>query len=137
LALVNESPSVPKGLYLRVGRTATTLGEIVAVRPPSQARAYLAALGTPAEVRLLKRVAAAAGARVCAAPGALDWPGGAVAVLARDRRGVPLPAWSGCRTLAPDELLLLGDTRTSFDSRYFGPVSRAAVDGVYREVLTW
>lgn len=55
----------------------------------------------------------------------------------RDRRGASLPAWRGCRTLAADELLLLGDTATSFDGRYFGPVRRAEVEGIYREVLQW
>lgn len=137
VVLINESPSLPRGFYLRTGRSAIVPGDIVATRQPPQARAYLAALGMPAETRLLKRVAAVAGARVCASSGALRWPGGAVRVLRRDRRGAALPSWSGCRSLSAGELLLLGDTPTSFDSRYFGPVSGGAVVGVYRKVLTW
>jgi len=39
--------------------------------------------------------------------------------------------------LRTDELFVLGDTPGSFDSRYFGPIRRAQVEGVYRETLTW
>lgn len=43
-----------------------------------------------------------------------------------------------CRgLLAPDERLLLGDTPDSLDSRYFGPVATARIEGVYREAWTW
>ena len=60
-----------------------------------------------------------------------------VRIHARDRTGVALPAWRGCRRLAPDERLLLGDTPASLDSRYFGPVRIAQIEGFYRETLTW
>ena len=54
-----------------------------------------------------------------------------------DRNDVVLPIWRGCRPLAENEVFLLGDTPTSLDSRYFGPVSVARIEGVYREILTW
>ena len=57
------------------------------------------------------------------------------AVLPADRWGRPLPSWSQCRRLRPGELFLLSVTNpASFDSRYFGPVSVAAVIGVARPV---
>jgi type IV secretory pathway protease TraF len=105
--------------------------------PPPDARRYLEGLGMPRGTPLLKRVVATAGEAVCRHRAELDWRGGAAPALHRDRRGTVLPAWSGCRALAQDELLVLGDTPTSFDSRYFGPVHRAAVKGVYREALRW
>jgi len=86
---------------------------------------------------LIKRVAAAAGDRVCRDGDRLALAGAAYRVPARDRLGRSLPAWSECRVLRPAELFLLGDTETSFDSRYFGPVRRADVIGVYREGPTW
>ena len=88
-------------------------------------------------MRLLKRVAALGGEAVCAERGRLNTPRRSVAVQAKDRRGAALPVWRGCRTLRPDELLVLGDTPTSFDGRYFGPVRRSAVEAVYTEVLRW
>jgi type IV secretory pathway protease TraF len=137
LALVNESSSLPRGLYLRAPDQRLRPGAVVAVQPPPQGRRYLDGLGMPSGAPLLKRVAAVAGDRVCRRDADLDWPGGSVTAFARDRRGDGLPAWAGCRRLAADELLVLGDTTTSFDSRYFGPVRRAAVEGVYVEALTW
>jgi type IV secretory pathway protease TraF len=136
LLLVNESRSTPPGLYV-LSAKAPDPGRLVAVAQPVAARSYLRALGVPPGMPLLKRVAAAGGARVCAEGGRMRWPGGTVAILDHDRSGRGLPHWSGCRRLAPGERLLVGDTATSFDSRYFGPAPGAAVIGVYRAVWTW
>ncbi|HEX4711107.1 S26 family signal peptidase [Phenylobacterium sp.] len=136
-AVINESPSLPRGLYLRAPGAALEPGAVVAISQPAAARRYLAGLGMPSQVRLLKRVAAAGGDAVCAAPGRVSTPGRTLPVPARDRRGEALPAWRGCRALTADELFLLGDTPNSFDSRYFGPVNRATVQGVYRAAVTW
>lgn len=137
LALVNESPSLPKGLYLRSPGASRDRASIVAVPQPAAARSYLGALGAPAGMLLIKRVAAVEGDVVCRWDGQVTTPDRTVAALARDRRGAALPVWSGCRRLEGGELFLLGDTASSFDSRYFGPVRRSEAVGVYREVLTW
>jgi type IV secretory pathway protease TraF len=137
LVLVNESPSLPKGLYARVPRGGVVRGAIVAIPQPVVARPYLASLGMPAEVRLIKRVGAASGDEVCASPGALTLRGRILVVRDHDRFGATLPVWRGCRRLGADELFLLGDTANSFDSRYFGPAPRGQVEGVFREVAAW
>lgn len=137
LALVNESPSLPKGVYVREAGRAPNRGTIVAVPQPETIRPYLSGLGMPTEVLLIKRVAAVGGDVVCRHGEAVTTPDRTVRALARDRRGLALPTWAGCRRLASDELFLLGDTASSFDSRYFGPVRRDQVEGVYREGLTW
>jgi conjugative transfer signal peptidase TraF len=134
--LINESPSLPRGLYLRWGERIER-GSIVAVGQPVEVMAYLARLGMPAEVLLLKRVAAAGGDTVCVEGGVLQTPGRRVSTRAHDGQGEALRVWEGCRSLEPDELFLLGDTPGSFDSRYFGPVKRGAAKGNYREILTW
>lgn len=134
--VVNESASLPRGLY-RLTNRRPVVGAVVAFRQPPSARAYLSGLGAPADMRLLKRVTAQGGEVVCADGRTLRWPRGTVTVAARDRRGVTLPRWTGCRALAPDEALLLGDSGHSFDSRYFGPVRRPALEGVYVEVVRW
>lgn len=134
--LVNESRSLPRGLYVRVAAPVHP-GRVVALDPPATARGYLASLGAPANARLLKRVVAMGGETVCADAANLRWPGGRATILARDRTGRRLPSWRGCRRLARHELLVLGDSPTSFDGRYFGPVPLSAVEGVYRELRRW
>lgn len=52
----------------------------------------------------------------------------------RDSAGRMLPTWSGCRVLAPDELLLLVATPDSFDGRYWGPVTTRMISGVWRSI---
>jgi conjugative transfer signal peptidase TraF len=135
--VINESPSLARGLYRHDPGAGFDLGTLVVLPPPVPARAYLARLGVPAEARLLKRVAAGPGDRVCATGSRLTVAGRPVPVLARDGLGRPLPRLSGCRALGPGEVFVLGDTPTSFDSRYFGPVSEGAILGAYRTVLTW
>jgi len=137
LFLINETRSAPRGLYLRSADPQPHVGRRVTIAQPPSTRPYLASLGVRAETRLLKRVAAVAGERVCVADGVLRTPREAVRILARDRRGHPLRAWQGCRQLADVEVLLLGDSPESFDGRYFGPVRRDRIEGAYGEVLRW
>jgi len=137
LALINESPSVPRGVYLRVFGGAPVPGALVALPQPAASRPYLARLGMPVEVRLLKRVAAGPGDRVCRTGRRVEAGGRVVWVSPRDRHGQMLPQWRDCRILGPDELFLLGDTAASFDSRYFGPVRTTDLVGVFRESVTW
>lgn len=137
LALVNESPSVPRGLYVREVGWGVARGSMVAVPQPAAVRPYLATLGVRPDVRLLKRAAGVGGDRVCRVDDRIEISGRSVPVLLRDRRGAALPQWRGCRRLGPGELFLLGDTPGSFDSRYFGPVRVSELDGVFRETLTW
>lgn len=137
LALVNESPSLPKGLYLREIGAAPGRGATVALPQPPEARRYLGALGMPVDVLLIKRVAAVGGDLVCRGEAGVTAAGRTAPVLEHDGRGEPLPQWRGCRRLGPGELFVLGDAPGSFDSRYFGPVAVGDIDGVFRETLTW
>jgi type IV secretory pathway protease TraF len=103
-----------------------------AARMLADRRRYL-----PWRVPAVKRVAASAGARVCARGAAILIDGRRIATrLAADRRGRPLPWWRGCRTLGTGEIfLLMRERRDSFDGRYFGPSARAEVIG--RATLLW
>ena len=59
-------------------------------------------------------------------------------IAIRDSAGDLLPQWKGCRRLGSDELFVFSDRiPNSFDSRYYGPVHRSEVIGVYRLVLPW
>ncbi|KAH0443216.1 putative conjugative transfer signal peptidase TraF [Bordetella bronchiseptica F2] len=141
----NPSDSVAVGWY-RVDpldhRTSSpprplSVGSIVLVPLPAEAAALAAQRGyLPTRIPLLKRVGAMAPQEVCIADGKVRIDGvPSAAVLPADRWGRPLPSWQQCRRLQPGELFLLSATNpASFDSRYFGPVSAAAVVGVARPV---
>lgn len=127
----NASASAPIGLY-RVLPGTPIRGDLVLVRTPDSVRQLAAERGyLPQNVPLVKRVAAQGGDVVCAADDVISVNGRVVAErLARDRLGRPLPAWTGCQTLGPDDVfLLMEDVTGSFDGRYFGSVHRAAIIG--------
>ena len=136
-ALVNESPSLARGVYLRDWGGVAGRGAVVAFAQPGVARDYLGRWGMPSDVLLLKRVAAVGGDPVCEEDGVVRTPERTVRVRGRDRSGLRLPRWTGCRTLTDGELFVLGDTETSFDSRYFGPVRVEQLTGVYKEGVRW
>lgn len=132
----NATASAPIGLYLLQIIDRPQVGELVAVQPPSALAAWLDRRGAaPLGVVLVKRVAAVAPSTACWTPGELRLDGTPVARLRRrDRSGRPLPVPAGCRTLAPDEVLLLNDAPDSLDGRYFGPFPGAAVVGRARPI---
>ncbi len=139
LAIINETPSMQKGLYVRTGDAQKLKrGEIVAMPMPKSAKDYLVGkLGYPADTFLIKRVAALPGDLVCRQADTLTVAGKTLQAKARDRHDNALPNWQGCYKLSNEEIFIQGDQPESFDSRYFGPVSRHALSGTYRQVLSW
>ena len=137
----NPSDSVPVGWYriepAHVRPDALHVGSTVLTTLPADAAALAAQRGyLPARVPLLKRVGAVAPQHVCIVGGVVRIDGMAVAAALRaDRLGRPLQAWPQCRSLRAGELFLLSVANpASFDSRYFGPVSAAAVLGVAQPI---
>jgi type IV secretory pathway protease TraF len=91
----------------------------------------------PKGVLLLKHVMALPGQTVCRA-GDLVTVDQVEVGVARDRDHLhrPLPRWSGCRVLRPDEVFLMNPTvPDSLDGRYFGPLPVASI--VARAVPLW
>lgn len=131
--LYNHSPSVPVGFYVRSDAPPEP-GAFVTVRALDVAPAAARTRRFDGlRDRFLKRVAAHAGDRVCAEGAVLVInEGPALPRRSHDSQGAALPAWNGCRTLAENEYLLLGDADDSFDGRYWGPVSRTQIEGVWR-----
>jgi conjugative transfer signal peptidase TraF len=133
----NASASVAVGLYAVLHDRPVRTGDVVVAGIPRRASPLAASRRyIPADVPLVKRIAAGRLDRVCAR-GPNIWVNGLpVAVRLRlDRAGRPMPWWSGCRTLGKGQILLLGDSPSSFDGRYFGISSTE--DLVGRAKLLW
>lgn len=127
----NATASAPRGLYFLIDRRADR-GDMVLVSTPPLVRQLAAERGyVPANVPLVKWIAAARADVVCGANDRVSINGIFVAVRrARDGRNRALPWWSGCRALGSNDIfLLMPDAPESFDGRYFGVTPRAAVIG--------
>jgi conjugative transfer signal peptidase TraF len=135
--LLNTTPSEPLGLYVETPGPVSA-GPLVAFKAPAAAFPYAdRRLGYLRHTTLLKTVAAGPGDVVCTETGRLRINGRDRAPIAvRDSHGVILPRWVGCRRLGANELFVFSDrVPNSFDSRYFGPIDRSSVVGVYKPVF--
>ncbi|MBV8977345.1 MAG: S26 family signal peptidase [Alphaproteobacteria bacterium] len=127
----NASASAPLGLYA-LSADQPRRGDFALVRPPPAIRDLAAERGyLPANVPMVKRIAATDGDRVCAAGTEIFIDQIPVAArLARDRMRRALPTWSGCRRLGlNDVFLLMEQVPDSFDGRYFGVTPRTSIIG--------
>ena len=133
----NESASAPIGLYRVHAGEPVDRGGMVVAWTPEPARSLAASRHyLPANVPLVKRVAAAEGDRVCAG-GSGIWINGTRVAVRRsfDPAGRAMPRWTGCRRLGSGEYLLLTESPLSFDGRYFGVT--VSKDIVGRAQLLW
>lgn len=143
---VNDTASMPRGLWkLSNADAPLRCGEIVVVCLPdtvmvreAAARGYIQAGNCPnGREPLVKPVAAVPGDLVTVTPQGVAVDGQPVentAPLVRDSAGRPLrPVPAGAYEVMPGQIWLLsGHDPRSFDSRYFGPVPAANVQGVAR-----
>ena len=137
--LWNPTPSEPIGLYVRRAAPPRT-GSIIAFRAPSMAFPYAdERMSYLRRVPILKAVAASEKDEVCTDRGELTINGRwRASVQGRDGRGVRLPAWRGCRILERGEYFVFSDrVPNSFDSRYYGPVRRTSIIGVFEPLLVF
>nr|WP_156681054.1 S26 family signal peptidase [Sphingomonas profundi] len=134
----NASASAPIGLYSVTPGASVDTGDMVIARVPDPWRTLAAKRRyIPANVPLVKHVAAAAGDEVCAL-GAQVFVNGRLLASRRvaDAAGHPMPWWSGCVRLRERQLfLLMSDSPASFDGRYFGVTEGGLVVGKAR--LLW
>jgi type IV secretory pathway protease TraF len=137
--ILNETSSMAKGAYVRVGEVDDLKsGDIIAMPMNGAAQNYLVKkLGYPKNTMLIKRVAGLSGDLVCRRDSVVTINKRTLVAARSDRQGNLLPAWNGCRTLSTSEVFLLGDHPASFDSRYLGPVSEGELAGIYRAAITW
>ena len=130
--IYNPSPSAPIGWYKLELNVMPKRDDLVAAFAPKHAvdlaveRRYL-----PPNIPIIKTVWAEAGDEVCHRKGrvfTLDrLP---LVVLSHDSFGREMPSLSGCYVIPAGEVFLVSvDVQTSFDSRYFGPVSVSNILG--------
>lgn len=145
---VNDTASMPRGLWqVSMADGPLRRGEIVVVCLPDSStvreaavRGYIPAGDCPnGREPLVKPVAAVPGDLVTVTPQGVTVDGQPVentAQLVRDSAGRPLwPLPAGTYPVRSGQVWLLsGHDRRSFDSRYFGPVSAANVQGVARPI---
>jgi conjugative transfer signal peptidase TraF len=148
---LNTTPSMPVGLWRMVpSPSQLRRGEVVVVCLPDTAllrmgreRGYISPGYCPSGSEpLVKPIAATAGDIVAISPTGVMVNGRAVqdtAQLSRDSGGRPLKSVpAGTYPVAPGEVWLLsGHDPRSFDSRYFGPVPAANVQGSALPVWTF
>jgi len=140
LLVYNGSASLPRGFYLAKSAGVLTPGDLVFAQAPAAMRQLAAQRGyLPFDVPLIKPVAAVAGDHICVTAGHILISGKPVApLLSSDRAGRPLTSWHGGRVLHDGEIFLLSiHASGSFDSRYFGPVERSAVQARLVPLWTW
>jgi conjugative transfer signal peptidase TraF len=127
----NASASAPIGLYAVAGDTPGK-GDMAIGWLPERWRLFAARRHyLPANVPLVKRVAAGEGDRVCAIGVGIFVNRRRVAERQlRDALGRPMPWWQGCvRLRGGARFLLMTGSPASFDGRYFGPTQRSDIVG--------
>lgn len=130
----NASASAPIGLWSVAPDAPIARGDMVVAQLAAPWRGLAARRHyLPANVPLIKRVAALAGDTACADEDRIFVNDTLVAVRrAADGDGRPMPRWGGCVQLGADAVLLLMDDPASFDGRYFGPTERRHIIGKAR-----
>ncbi len=140
LVFWNSTASVPRGLYLVTQATKLKRGDLVSAWLPTETRALAAERRyLPLTVPIIKPVFALSGDTICATESAVVVSGIEVAQKRKsDTAGRSMPSWTGCKSLAIDQVFLLSTHRPdSFDGRYFGPTERSEIIAVLRPVWTY
>lgn len=134
----NASASAPVGLYAMTPGAPIAPGDMVIARVPARYRTLAAVRHyLPANVPLVKHVAASAGDEVCALGQTITLNGRWIAQRrVADGQGRAMPWWRGCVRLRGRQVfLLMTDSPSSFDGRYFGATEGEDVIGKAR--LLW
>jgi conjugative transfer signal peptidase TraF len=148
-ARINTTRSIPIGLYWTSSAPAEK-GAYVLFCPPqasvfddAKGRGYIGAGFCPGGYGfMMKRILAAQNDAISIAEDGVRVNGKLLplsAPIRNDKDGRPLPRYpSSSFRLGNADVLLISDvSATSFDGRYFGPVSRSQIKSVISPVITW
>ena len=116
--------SMPVGLYELQRDAPIKPGAVVVIKRPSHFNLWW----------LMKRVEGMSGDVYCWRPdlGTHTLAGRIMPPPAPEAIAMGVPVWHECRALDADELVGYGQSATSYDSRYFGPIRLDQIWGVYR-----
>lgn len=139
--VINTSPSVPPGLYVRSGEPPR-VGALIDFQVPDAARRYvrLRTGENGTNWYILKPIVAGPGDHVDTTGDGLVVNGHWLAPMVppRDSQGRELLRWREARTLGPDEFFVFSDRiPNSFDSRCYGPITRQWISDVRKPLVTW
>jgi conjugative transfer signal peptidase TraF len=146
---VNTTKSIPVGLYLTSSAPVNKGDYVLFCPPPSgvfdeaRQRGYIGSGLCPGGYGyLMKKVLAAKADAVTVADDGVRVNGELLplsAPLKADKAGRPLQRYrANSFELGNSEVLLMSDvSRTSFDSRYFGPIHVAHIKSVIEPVFVW
>jgi len=135
---INLSESIPRGLYLQSGTGNLERGDLILFHNEMADR-----IGAE---RGYKRPGAMLGKRIAAIAGDTIQVSGAVRVngrmvgkpaLERDTAGRPLSPFIYRGVVPQGQLLVLGETENSFDSRYYGLIETGEVTSKLKPLVTW
>lgn len=135
--IVQLTSSAPRGIWLRVPGEPG-VGSTVAFPAPEVVDELLVAAGYPRSATLLKRVAASDGDLVDGRGDRLRINGEVGGLMdRRTSKGVEMPAWRASQRLTSSEVWVSTEAPTGVDSRNFGPLPRAWLEGTYKLFWTW
>lgn len=139
--VINTSPSVAPGLYLRSSEPPA-VGTLVDFRIPAAARPYVyrCSGNSGEDWYILKPVAAGPGDRINTMGQWLIINDKRIAPMPppTDNVGRSLPVWRDCRSLRNDEFFVFSNRiPNSFDSRCYGPVRRDQISAVRKALICW
>lgn len=141
VVIINTSPSVAPGLYLR-SECTPTVGRIVDFTIPPLAKPYIR-LRTGcdgAHWYILKPIAAGPGDRVDTLGRSVLIDGHKMGPMppTSDEAGRLLPRWRANRVLRSNEYFVFSARiPNSFDSRCYGPITRQEIASVRTPLVTW
>jgi len=137
---LNITPSEPVGIY-RLIEGQPNRDALVLLKQPQNLRSSVLRAYVPANLPLIKRIAAIPGDTVEIDQGGVRvggvlWPDSAP--LSRDRQGNNLrPYHFGVYRVRISELWVMSNNPCGLDSRYFGPVSAGSIISRLIPVATW
>ncbi len=138
---VNDSPSMPRGLYwIHLGVLPSERGEVVVFRPTLAFAHLIYERGwLPHDMPLIKSVGGVAGDIYCTIDGHFVVDGeDAGPIFDRDAQGAVVPQMAGCHRVARGTFLPVSSyIARSFDGRYMGAVPAANVIGTGVPLLTF
>ena len=138
--VINTSPSVAPGIYLRVNERPA-VGRIIDFRIPARAWPYIQKRTgrTGRHWYILKPIAAGPGDEVNTMGRWLYINGRKIApIYTHDEKGRLLPHWRADCVLGPHEYFVYSSRIwNSFDSRYYGPIRQNRIAAVRVPLLTW